>query len=667
VQTHQPEHPNIKFSDSKRVRISENDWTQLSNDLWTGINASIAARGPLEQNMQEWSDAYDMIAPEIDDPFYDTSNNRLPYIATQVEAMVAYIAGTVLVPRMIIVTGRTPEAAQFAPEVEKFYNAEMVRLRSDGSSYFSRAIEMLHQSIVDGVGTIQVMWNRQRSRQEIIEEVPDTDAKGYPKYDDDGKPMFKTQKTVVDVYQKDFAEWNPVPLKDLLLVPAESTSIEDAAMVWQATWLYEDDLNRMVRGDTLDEAEVERALRYDPNGQSDVASDRQGYYDKDASQQIGVGQGQGTLTSRFFRNRGPIKVWVGISNQFDMDDNGEAEQNMFWLHEQSQRMLGWTQYDYATGQRPWFNFNPLPRTTDFYGYSLIERLSGVGASIDTNNNARDRQIQLRMEPPIIVKEGAKLITQNGKWAPGAVWEAEFLQNGQPAVVLPTLPEIPIASSQQEANLKQYGSDYTGLNGPAVGGASSGRRSATEMRQQNAATGTRLALICNRLRITLGQVINFTHALNKQYLMESPKTIVQTDQGPQVFTLGLDKLMQDYEIGIAGATDPIDSTTRRNEVLSFVQTMMMMPGFAQDPEKVWHMERAICEVFGRVDTQQLIGTEDEARAAKQQQAQQQAAMQQHQQQLEMLYAQHGMAPPQQPKAGGGGPAKSNGHAKPHAPK
>ena len=640
----QPEHANVLFGDSEPVSLDENEWVMMSNDLYTGINAAISARQTFEGNLQEWSDAYDLILGEIDDPQFDGANIRLPYSATQVEALKAYIAGTVLVPRMYVVTGRTPDAADTAYQVERFYNSELTKMRADGSSYFQRFANMIHMGLRDGTSIVEVLWNRTRKRTVVVTEEPELDKFGQPKLDDKGQPVFHKVKATVDLYTKNYAECTIVSVKDFLLLPAESTDIQSAPAVARCLWMYEDELVRMVRAGTLNEEEVEKCLNYVDNGVSEVPADRQGYYDKDVSQQVTIGLGQGTPTSKFFKKRGPVKVWRIHSNQYDMNGDGEPEENIFWLHEMSQRMLGWMPYDYPTEGRPFFTYTPFPRPDEFYGYSLIERLAKVQSEMDLQHNTRINEIIRNLNAPVLIKEGSKTDLHKGVWYQGAVHEVEFDANGRPSLQVLVPPDVPIAAFQEESMLQHYGDSYSALNAPQVGGQSSGRRSATELRQQTAASGTRLALICNQLRISLAQVVNFIHLLNKTYLTEDPQATEQSPDGAEIFSLPLEILMRDYEIGVAGTTDPLDSVTRRNETISYVQAMMQFPFVQADMGKQWYLARMLSEAFGRVDTTQIIGTKEQAQQLQQQQ--QQAAQQekQHQEQLAMM----GVKVPQQSK-------------------
>jgi hypothetical protein len=287
-------------------------------------------------------------------------------------------------------------------------------------------------------------------------------------------------------------------------------------------------------------------------------------------------------------------------------------------------MLGWMPYDYPGG-RPFFSGTPLPRPDEALGYSLIERLAGIAMEIDSEHNARQDRRAMTLFPSVSIKEGAKLLTKGYNFSPGAVNEVESNSDADPTVKFTEFKDAPVSSFQEESMLKQYGSEYTGLSMPAIGAQSSGRRSATESKQQNQASGTRLGLISMRLRVALSQMAAFTHKLDKQYLRTPPSTLV----GAQQFTLSLDVLAQDYHIGVAGSTEPVDSATRRQESLAFVETMMKFPDFQQDPIKQWHLERIVFEAFNRPDSAQVLGTLEDAmkRAQAMQQKSQQAEAEQ----------------------------------------
>ncbi len=166
--------------------------------------------------------------------------------------MLAYIASQALPPRLYMVSGNTEQAVNDAFKVEKFYNAEFLRLRSDGSSYYARHLDWLHLSLRDGTCVMETLWNRRRQRKRSVTYVPKTDDQGVAIIDPaTGTPAWEERTNEVDVYIKDYSELTPIPLKEFLLIPNESKSIEDAAGVARVEWLYEDQLDRMTGTRTL--------------------------------------------------------------------------------------------------------------------------------------------------------------------------------------------------------------------------------------------------------------------------------------------------------------------------------------------------------------------------------------------------------------------------------
>lgn len=557
-----------------------------------------------------------MVTTQKDQPFENSSNISLPFSAAQLESLLAYVVGLVFQPTFYLVTGLTPTAAQYASAVEKFYNAELKRLRLDGSSYFQRMVQWLHMSLRDGTCVLEVLWNRHRQKKRT--EIPT------PKFTDNGVEWgFETFDS--DVFVRDFAEMTPVSLKEFGLIPFGAKSIEEAAGVWRNEWLYEVQLNRKIRAGYFDAGEVERALRYWENGNNAYSSDPQGDYDKTASYQGSTGQGRGGMSSKFFRNRGPLLAKRIHSRDFDMNQDGEPEENIFWLDYISQRMLGWMPYDYATGQRPFFALSPFPRPDRFEGYSLIERLAGVQTEIDAQQNNLNDLWSMVLQPVRMIKEGAKLLDKKGVWRLGQAIEVS--SNGPDPDIKFLAPEFPsVLAYQNESLLKQYGEEYTGTSAPAMGAQGSGRRSATEIKQRQAAGGVRQNLIATWYRVPSMQVINFVHSLNRQYLQTDPETMVDTPGGPQVFTLPLEVMAQDYLIGVAGATDPIDSDTRKQQVLSLVEVLaQFFPQLTvQNPQHAYYLAKKLIETWGWQEVPQIIGTLEEAQAQAQA-AQQAAAM------------------------------------------
>jgi hypothetical protein len=618
------------------VSLSRDDWEQLSNDLWQGINASLSSREALEQNLKDWTDLYDMKVEDTDHPWPGASNVFIPIIPAQLDALFSYISSKVFVPRFYIVTGNTEDAAATAHDVERYYNAELVRQRGN-TTWYDQYLTWLHLSLRDGTAIMEALWRRTETKRKIVTFTPQKDPQGVPVLDmTTGKPRTERQVTDVTTVDYDDVELTPVLLRDFILIPDEAESIDAAVGVGRALFLYEDQLMAMVREGILDEYWVNFALDYVPNGNNDFASDRQGSLDRNITEEINIGLGQGAQTSKFFRNRGPIKVWRINSRQYDMNLDGVPEENVFYVHERSQRLLGFDNYKYIVPSRPYFAFSPMPRPLRFYGYSLCERLAPIQAEINSMYNGRNNLIDLMLQVPLLYKDGEELDNNEQMFAPGARWS---VTDPNTSVKWMEFPNVPIASFQNETMLNSYVDKLTGQAAPALGAQSSGKRSATEMRSQMASTTTRNDTIALRLRIVCRVILNFIHGLKLQYLPDDP----QFQDGGVQFTLPREVLAKDYQLDIAGSSDPLDSMERRRDNMGLGQMLLQVPWIGQDQAKSYNVVRMMLESFNRPDVTQLIGTEQEAQERGQQQAQAAQKQQEFQQQIQMIQAMHGENP------------------------
>jgi hypothetical protein len=215
-----------------------------------------------------------------------------------------------------------------------------------------------------------------------------------------------------------------VELRNIITIPAEAKSIQDAMAVVKVEYLYEDRLMEMVNDGLLDKDEVEDALSFVPTGTTELATSQQPLNTYTAGDTLSIGVGQGTQTSKFFRNRGPIEVYRVHSKQYDLDQDGTPEENIFWIHASTWRMLGWTRYEYFNGLRPFFPFSPFSRPARLLGFSLVGRLAGLQNERDAIRNQRLDENSLRLSPPFVGKKGTSLEDNGFTWGPNETWWTE---------------------------------------------------------------------------------------------------------------------------------------------------------------------------------------------------------------------------------------------------
>jgi len=632
--TNYPDAPVIEHP--RKRRITDGQWTSLANSVWQVVTTSYTARRPLELNIIEWERGYELEVAPKNFPWVGCSNLVVPIVPSKMDTLLAQIASQVFVPEFYIVSGNTKEAQSVAYKVQRYLNAEFRRQRGS-DTWFEEHLKMLHLGLYHGTAVMESMWKYRRRRKSFGILTESVDDDGLPDLDENGDPIMKRIMRTKDVDEYNDVNLRAVRLRDFMLIPDEATSIEQAAGVARAEWLYENDLKAMVAEGLLDAEWVEKALAYVPAGLSDVSSDRQGYYDKIAGGQLIVGQGQGLVSDEFFRNRGPIKVWRVHSDQWDMDGDGWAEENVFWCHELSEYLLGWCPDNYIAPTRPFTAFSPFPRPDRFYGFSLVERLLPLQGEASTIRNQRNDAQDLATSPPLLVNRNEEIHDKGMIWGPGKQWPVADVDKAakQIAVVQPGAQAY-----QEEQIVNTYADQLSGLSAPTDGAPTSSRRTATEIKAKASATNVRAALVAMFLRITSRSIIQYVWKLKRQYPREAQSEL---DLDPAIMGL-------DFQIDVAGINDPINNDENVQESLALFNLFHQDPDIQGNAVARYELKKSVLSSMHVRNMDAIIGTAEEAQQRKEQEAQQK----QMQMQAMAVAAQQGMMPgangkPQKPGA------------------
>jgi hypothetical protein len=630
----------------KANKIVEQNWTNIGTSLYDSINAALSDRSLLDENLDYWNDLYEMVTPPRNDPWPNASNVFVPIVKEQLETLLARLAAVVFANRLFLVNGKTKEAAATQHEVERYYNAE-----SERHGWVEWLYQALHLSLRDGTSVMAVTWKKQVSKRKVVVPVPELDENGAPVLGKDGKPKQTTEVQEIEVEDYNDVSLEPVELGDFIIIPAWQINIEEAAAVAWKRYIAQPELMEMVKGGVLDEKSVEYAMNFVTYGESELARDPQGINTYQAGGKIQVGAEEGTMNPADvegspMRMRGPLRIWQVHSRQYDMDGDGIADENVFWVHADSQTLLGWQPYAYFHGRRPFVSLAPMSRPNRFYGFGVPEILRTVQEEANAVHNQRNDQIDLRTSPPLYYREGMKLDNEQGRWGPGAMMA---VNEPTDVGVLP-IPDVNPSSWTEESLLMQYANKLTGLDSMMGGG----RRSAKEAQAIQQSAGVRIDLMANRVRDWLKKIFWQIHHLKLQYGPEEMDTTVQVAGRPERLSLPKAVLAQDYALDIAGAGGPLDRENRRQEMMLLYSMLMQNPLVAGNLIRVWAITQMILEDFNRPDVPNLIGTRDEAE--QQMKAQSEAAEKAHQEEVQLQVLAHtknpkpsdGAPPPQQPQ-------------------
>ena len=621
------------------------------------VEYAISARSELERNLDYYDALYEMRVLERDWPWEDCSNFVVPFVPAQLDSLAARLTGVVFQPRFFLMNGNTPEAVMHQHECERYYNAELSR-----HSWTEDFYQWLHLALRDGTAILEILWRKDIRTMNFEVQVPDTDALGQNQLDEQGQPSFHIEQQTHSIVVYDDVELTPVELRDFMILPAWQTDIQKASGVARMKLMSEAELRSMIKNDdnpkgVLFEDAVEEELAQLSPGQSDINQSLQSTDDYTANFQIDLTEDVSADVPGAPRERGPMRVWRIHSDALDLDGDGIPEENVFWIREQSRRLLGFKRYDYLHMKRPFVELTPIPRPGRFYGKSVCELLRTVQEELNSIHNQRNDQITLRLSPPMYRLRTADVRDQDQRWGP----DAEYLVDSKDDVGIIEMPDVPLSSWQEEQFLTNYGYQIIGQSAPTMGAMNSSRRTAKEVMQASAASNVRADLMAARIRSAAREVFWQIHHLKLQFGPDQMEVTDQVNGSPQRLMISKQILALDYDLGIAGQGGPLDKQGRQQDMMLVYSMLTQNPLVAQNPMHLYAVTRMVLEAIGVPDIQALIGTPEELQQQIQQQQAAAQKQQQVQQQLEMIRAQHGLESPK-PAAAGAQQHQHGGHGR-----
>lgn len=630
----QPEDAQLRPStEAKRFSFDDPKWGMVENDIYECWEGALSGREGLDQDLSVYNALYEMEHQgENDSPWVGASNLIPPIIPGELEALRDYIIQAVFTPRLFLVSGLTPDAQKNAPLVEKWLNSLLQRERASGECWIQTILMMIQASLRDGTAGTLITWFQRKRMKPTISFEPELDENGEMKLDDDLNPIKKRKITwIKELIDEPLVEL--MTLKDVVIAPAESKSIQSAAMVFVTRLMYEEDLNELMDGmgddpknGAFSRDAIEMALSYVVEGQTDIPTDPQGTYDKDAGGQIDVGIGQGSLASTTFTNRGPLEIRLGFSKQHDMNDDGRPERNIFFLHDRSQRLIGWMPYEYLMDKWPLPMLSCFPRINQPYGYSIPERLADTVDSMSANKNQRINYNDMVVNPILMQKAGDVVMDKGNLVQPGARWQVE---NPKESLAYLQLNPVSGTSFQEDSQDQQYIAKVTGQAAPFTGGQSPTKQTATSVKVQAAAQTTRSNTIALYVRFFMREFINIIFNLYLQFSNEDQNV----QDGNRFLKVPREILALPYQIDVAGIADPTDAGTRRQDTMLLANELpKIYPSWFQKPSNQRRLAMMLCDTFPNFQNLEgLLGTDQDAQQLDQAAAQQAQAMQQEQQQ------------------------------------
>ena len=627
---------------SKPIPKLDNDqWGSVAETVMQLVEINRGNRSAMNRGLNRNIAMYEMRLKERDAPYRNPSNLCTPVVAAAVDEITSRIVGTVIQPRTITVRGNNPQAAQNAHLVEQFLNNE-----ADERGWWDTADTCVHLNARDGTSFAWINWDLSTHDQVYFVEQPQTDENGQPVVGEDGEPVMQRVRQSATFVDFDAPRWEPVDLDDFLMIPNYARTVDDADAVCIKTWPNEHKADAFVKAGIWDADQTERAFQYVNTAQGELSRDPDGYYEYTIGGRLDVVDVSVSAPTGIRMSRGPLQVWVVITNLFDLDGDGHFEENIIWVHQHSRLMLGYAPYEYHRGR----NIFPLsfwPRPDLLYGFAVGDRL---GSSQDEKNALRNGRLDYvdKVVNPLPYKtDGATIEEDQQKTG----FNTYIKVNTKDDYGYITPPPLQQDVAQEEAIIdadiaKIMASPQT----PSLPSTGGGQR--MSRRQQAAADQARSlanARTMMRVRKWLLKCVKFSVGLYLQYGKSQMQVTQNEDGTPQQTPFPRELLAQDFTFGINGLGGVMDKEGRREDMLMLYDMGMKNPLVANDPKKVYMLTRQVWETFDIPEVTAILGTMEDA--VQQAQMAQKAAQDKQVQDMALQVISHGAIKPGQPSQPG----------------
>lgn len=318
-------------------------------------------------------------------PWEGASNYKIPLILSVIDSYHAKLVKAVFeVDPLWMTRARTPqgESAAFKAQWYLDYWADEMDLPAELDK---SALLML----IEGTGVVKIDWvRRTNSVHQFSELSPELAA------------ATNVAQTVVDY---EGPELKPVSLRDFVMIPADSPSIEEAVYVGHIVWRTRQQLEQ---------------------------SEAQGYYFN--TQQL-FDKSRGDVTyerqtpNAEVRNSSNNTKYTE-TNQFEIVElygpyewePGNPQPTVFTFSPRHRVLLRIEPYFYSYGKPPYIDFVAFPQPNEFYGRSMAALLESAQEELTTIHNLRMDAVTRTIAPPILKKFGSPWDESKNPLTPNSV-------------------------------------------------------------------------------------------------------------------------------------------------------------------------------------------------------------------------------------------------------
>jgi len=511
--------------------LTDDQKAKIKDILYKVYNEWLSNTALLRSKLRKANDLMEGIKDPKDFPWVDSSNLHIPVIETHITILHSVCSSTMLDNDPIwyvrIMRDGVPEGVD--SEIESFLNA-VCKLELKLDSVLS---DVYWSAYKDGTAIGDLDWVEEYDCQydilrfddveKFVESFPTPNSAGLSikAYNDYLQQILESGEIQIKVEEYIAVHRGPklrqVELKDFVMVPTTSPSVEYAMFVGDMYLSRGDYFRRMVKQKWFDKEETKIMLK-------EVGLDSAPDEGSNAQDRIeGISRVRTTKADEYWCLQGILKI------NLDPDDMEPERKYLVHFHPKSKALMRFESYPYLHNRIKYIPWRFKKRANRFLGQSIYDQLGDINEEVDTQHNQRIDSRTISTVPSFLKVDNFEFDpTKTGqKFYPGCTFRvSNFNQFKQLEIKQTDLGQ----SLQEEQNLMYIAEVRTGASAARSGReqARDPRASGKKMQLQLQQSDIRIDDHMRELRIGTAEVGLQVLELYYQY---APETVTYFKQDP----------------------------------------------------------------------------------------------------------------------------------------
>lgn len=457
------------------LALSDEEQEALVEELKFHLNTFRSDVAGLHAKLPKWHALYDAARKEKKEfPWPGASAYSIPLIMSTIDSLHARVVKAVFEVDPLWIARPYTAASVDAAKKAEWYLDTWADAMSLADAMDSVAFNML----VEGTGVVKLDWVRETRK---VPSAPTPDG----------------QSTPQEVVEYQGPRAYPVPLRDFVMLPADSPTLDEAVYVGHRVFLTEQVLKR--RRDSGMYSNVNELLERGPGG-SVKQTERQGDF----------GNTSVTVNTSLVKTNKNVSAEYPTTNQYEIyelygpytfDPAVGPEPALFTFSDEHGILLRVEPYPYQYGRAPYVDFCVYPKPNSFWGRSVSDMLESAQEELTALHNMRADSIAMQVAPPILQRFGSRWNPQEQPWQPG-----QIIPVADPAELFQMqLREIPQSLFAHENDILQFTERMTGMSDVFMGRVGSPYQTATATTAARSEGLVRLDVSITRFQKSLKKV------------------------------------------------------------------------------------------------------------------------------------------------------------------